>query len=216
MLKRKRNAPPAPGFTLVEMLISVALIGLLTVFLFGGLRFGARAVDAGSERADRSAQLATAQGFLLAALQNAQALSMTPGAARRVIDFDGAPDRLAFVTLPPAYLAMGGLQRLTLAVVGGRNGRRLTVTWKLAARGAVRNAPGELRPSVLFDHVRKVAFGYFGVVPPDRTSRWHDRWSDSADLPLLIRLRIVLADGSFVPDILVAPRQARLRGSGSS
>ncbi len=213
MTSTKCGRRATSGFTLVEVLISITLVGLLTVFLFGGLRFGTRAVDTASGRTNRSNEIATAQGFLLAALENVQAVAETPGSAQQVIDFDGRSDHLDAITLPPAYLALGGLQRLSLGISRGPKGRDFTVRWRLLPRGATANAPGGLRPSVLVDNVRAVMFSYFGVAAPDRAARWHDHWRESADLPLLIRISIVLADGSRVPDFLVAPRQARLRGS---
>ncbi len=37
----------ADGFTLVELLIAMTLVAMLSVLLFGGLRFGTRAADRG-------------------------------------------------------------------------------------------------------------------------------------------------------------------------
>ena len=40
----------APGFTLVELLVGLSLLGLISLLLFGGLRFGLRTWEAGGTR----------------------------------------------------------------------------------------------------------------------------------------------------------------------
>ena len=42
------------GFTLVEVLIAISLLGLMLVILFGGLRLGGRSWDAIEQRTGRA------------------------------------------------------------------------------------------------------------------------------------------------------------------
>lgn len=216
MAPRSVHSDKTAGFTLVEVLLSVALVGLLTLLLFGGLRFGASATNAAWATADRSTVIATSEDFLLAALQNIQAVPQSVAAAAAPIDFDGGPDQLDAMTMPPAYLAVGGLHWIHLGVVNGQTGKEFVVSWRLAARDAPLLARGALRPSVLAQKVRTVTFAYFGQVAGESASRWHRRWTGQSDLPRLIRIVIVFSNGARAPDVLVAPRQAHLVGAGMS
>ena len=62
------------GFTLVELLVSLTLLGLISVALFGGFRFGTRAWEAGTAHADRLDEVQVVQGFLRGRLSQ----TMTP------------------------------------------------------------------------------------------------------------------------------------------
>ncbi|MEE8085084.1 MAG: type II secretion system protein, partial [Alphaproteobacteria bacterium] len=44
--------PPQAGFTLLELMVSLALVGLLTMVLTGGIRFGARVWEASQVQAE--------------------------------------------------------------------------------------------------------------------------------------------------------------------
>lgn len=196
------------GFTLVELLVAITLVGLMTVVLFGGLRFGTRASNAVAARTDRVAEIATIYDFMQSELTDARALASSGDTATALPNFDGEPDSLSFIAVPPPYLAIGGFHLLHVALEGNQPPRRLTVTWQPVPRGALSAPATTLQPSVVLEKIRSVEFGYFGVFDQNRPPEWQNRWSDRTALPLLVRLRIVWADGSRAPDLVVAPRLA--------
>jgi general secretion pathway protein J len=196
------------GFTLVELLVAITLVGLLTVVLFGGLRFGTRAASAVNLRTDRSAQIAVVYDFMQSELADARMLPTSSDSATASADFDGQADALSFVTIPPAYLALGGFHLLHVAMEGERQTRRLTVSWQQIPRGSLPVSPTTLQPSVILQDIQTVQFGYFGAADPNRPPEWQNQWNDRTALPLLVRLRIAWADGSHAPDLIVAPRLA--------
>ena len=117
------------GFTLVEMLIGVALLGLLSVLLMGGVTSGTRVLEASRRHSDAIAQLSASYNFLRGMLSRAQPLPQAARAGERpLVAFDGRVDGLSIVTRSPAYIATGGYQRLSLAVEDAGNGRRLVAT----------------------------------------------------------------------------------------
>ena len=198
-----RNRESSTGFTLVEMLVALTLFALLSVFLFGGLRFGNRAVSLGSDVMERASALALAEGFLRQQLAAAQPLPMQSSDTQPIISFTGSPDTVEFVTLPPAYLAHGGFHWLRLAVEDGR----LVVRWEPV------QAPDDDVPaadhggaSTLLEGVQGIKLSYFGALGDDRAPDWHDRWEDATMLPALVRLRITFRDGRQGPDLVVATR----------
>jgi general secretion pathway protein J len=198
---------PEAGFTLVELLVAITLVGLLTVVMFGGLRFGTRAADAVGARTDRAAQLGIVYDFMQNELTDARLPPASNDPTAASTDFDGEPDSLSFVTVPPGYLALGGFNMLRVALEGEQT-RRLTVTWRPIPHGSLPMPTGTLQPSVILEKIRTVEFGYFGTTDQNRPPEWQDRWNNQTALPLLVRLKIAWADGSAAPDLVIAPRMA--------
>ena len=204
---RTRSTPcAAEGFTLVELLVAVTLLAMLTVVLFGGLRFGTRAQDAVSGRIDRSSNMTLVEDFLQNVLTDARPLHTGTDPSSSPVEFDGELDSVSFVVTPPAYLALGGFHLLHIGLETGVTAPRLMVSWQGLPRGPAAAQPSALRPSVLLDKVRAVRFAYFGEADANQPPQWLDRWADRDDLPQLVRVRIVLADGARAPDLIVAPR----------
>lgn len=201
-------ASRAAGFTLVELLVAVTLFALLSVALFGGLRFGMRASETGTARLDWSAEIAAASGFLRNQLADAQPLQKDAADGNKVVAFDGERDSVEFVSSPPAHLAAGGWHVLRFALERRRDGDRLVLSWRLVRAGAGETAAGSEQRSVLLDRVTAIEFAYFGALTEGDTPEWHDHWRDAADLPALVRLRMSFADGRQAPELLVALRAA--------
>lgn len=196
------------GFTLIELLVAITLFALLSVMLFGSLRFGIRATDQGTLRMERLAEIAAATNFLRNQLSDAQPLTKTDADGSQSVAFDGERTRLEFVGLPPAYLAPGGWHTLELVTESSGRFRQLAVRLRLVSAGDTPLAPAEARGSVLLDHVKSVIFSYFGKDGNEETAQWHDEWQGAAYLPALVRLRISFDDGGQAPDIVIALRPA--------
>lgn len=197
------------GFTLIELLVAISVVALLSVLLFGGLRFaihGARSVD---RRTDDAAKVALAYDFMQRVLTDARPLPVAPSDMRSTLQFDGKPQSIGFVALPPPHVGLGGFLSYRLSLEGSGPSRRLAVSWSPFRRGFSERGSAMQRPSVLIDGVRSVRFAYFGVTVPNRPPNWTDRWITRKDLPRLIRMRVVLDDGWSSPDLIVAPRLGR-------
>jgi general secretion pathway protein J len=197
------------GFTLLETLIAVALLGLTVTLLLGGVQLGTRVLDSAGRRTDQGAELAAAAEFLRSRLAEAQPVTAKPRPdAKPKVVFDGRRDALALVRLASPYQAQGGYQRLTLGL-----DRDPGIPALVAGAGPYREAPdGEAeapaRRSVLLADVATVEFAYFGRDAANRPPAWHQEWREQPDLPSLVRLRIAFRDGRQPPDLLVAPRLA--------
>lgn len=204
----RRAHTGSDGFTLVEALVALSLFALLTVLLFGGLRFGNRIVVLGESKMERTAAIALAEGFLRAQLARAEPLAIAGTDRQAVIAFDGEGDHLDFVSLPPAYLSVGGFQWFRIVLDGAEPHRRLVAQWQpIESNGSVPQAFGG-SASVLLEGVSFVTFSYFSVGDGEHSAAWYDRWKDAPALPDLIALRITFVDGEIAPELVVAPRLA--------
>jgi general secretion pathway protein J len=201
-------ASRSEGFTLLELLVAITLFALLSVVLFGGLRFGMRATQAGTARLDWSAEIAAASGFLRSEIADAQPLQKTAEEGGKVMAFDGDGDSIEFVASPPTPMAEGGWHVLHVFLEPGRDGSRLVVTARLVRGDDGDTSVETVARSVLLERVSSVDFAYFGALAPGDAPDWHDRWQDAAQLPALVRVRLGFSDGRQAPALLIALRAA--------
>lgn len=209
-----RNAAPQnqSGVTLLELLISITLLGMLLVLLFGGLRLGLRSWDAVQRQVDNLNSVRSLESFLRRELEQIHPYhwKTTPVPA---IAFSGAHDRIQFVAPMAARLGSAGLHAITLELEN--TGDRRRIVWRDRPIGAetkdfseAAQAAGIVLASSELDVVDEIGLSYFGSERDGQPGQWWDRWEGRATLPLLIRVRVRFRDGSAWPEFVVAPALA--------
>jgi general secretion pathway protein J len=224
--RRHSRRPNEAGFTLVELLVALTLLGLISVVLFGGLRFGTRAWEASSVQAERLAKVQAVQGLLRRRI--AQALPPGPEGTRvagpeegRAV-FSGDSDALQFLAVVPSRAGVGGIYAFDLTVIDDGEGARLELTWRLhradddeAARDEI-PAAGLGGRRILIDGLARAQFRYFGAMGPGQAADWGDSWDAGAGLPGLIAIEAEFpeGDGRAWPVLRVAPKLGVSKPSG--
>ena len=94
------------GFTLLELLIALTLLGLILVLLFGGLRLGVRSWDASQKQVDSLNSVRSLENFLRREMSVAYPYRWKAGPTRRVA-FLGERDKLSFVAQLPSRVGGG-------------------------------------------------------------------------------------------------------------
>ncbi|MDA0340683.1 MAG: prepilin-type N-terminal cleavage/methylation domain-containing protein [Proteobacteria bacterium] len=160
------------GFTLLEVLVGLTLMGLLAVLLGGGLRTGLDVTGRLDTRSEQTAELIRGHRAFRGLIESAFPLRSTD-AHGATLRFQGEAKSLQLVG-PAAVDQIGGLsaQGIRLAEDGA-----LVIT---GARGWQR------RIAVL---PKDAALSYFGAPEPNRRPRWLNQWRDQPSFPLLVRLR---------------------------
>lgn len=189
------------GLTLVELLVALALLGLIVAAVGGALGVGLAGGRALDQRVERLEETRLAQAALRRLLEGARPVAWRDGRSTAV-GFSGGRERLDFIATLPGWPGRGGLHLLRLA----RDGDRLVLLNRITAG----EAPGfdfseNTATSLLMEGVRSVRLSYFGARAADRAARWHDDWRDAATLPRLVRLDVERADGAVWPLLTVAP-----------
>lgn len=194
------------GFTLLELLISVALLALLTTFLFDGLRLVTHGLGPQADRLDRASRIAVAQNFLRAQLADARPL-LNAASGLHSVEFDGRPDGIDFVSVAPESVSGAGLQALSILYEKGTSvrGGGLLLRWR-RYEGNSPTVLSDVRNSWLLDHVRSAEFAYFGAASPNEPPAWHAAWRDMTHLPALVRLSLEFADAQRMPELVIALR----------
>ena len=201
------SAPAERGFTLLEILVAVTLLGLLMATLLGGVRLGMRAWEASGTRLDNDARLTAVQDFLRERLTQARGSEASASPAIETDPaFRGQPDRLSFVTLMPEHLG-AGLERMILTLTKADAGADLSVEWWPADLGDDPDALSDaVRSRVLLAHVAELRLTYFGQVEARQPPTWSTVWTQPS-LPLLVRVQLGFPDrdGRSWPDLIVRP-----------
>jgi general secretion pathway protein J len=186
------------GFTLVELLVTITLLSLLVVLLFGGLRFGARAWDGAEAHGARTDELRVVQNLLRRELEQAYPAYDTTDPVHPIVQFDGDSDALTFLAPPPQAAQPNGRARITIAAA------RIGTETQLVMRAQPELATAGAWSAPLLRHIAGVAFSYYGA------GGWTPTWSGHATLPSLIRVHVAFrhGDGRVWPDLIVAPQIA--------
>ena len=202
---RRQTTLASPGFTLIELLVALTLMALLSVILFGGLRFGVRAWDTGGQRIEQVSQIETVQNLLRRQISQVRLLPQSAEAGP-IAPFVGDAHGLVFIAPLPAHRGIGGsyLFRLTESDRDGRSD--LTLAWHLYRPELL---TGDLQAfdeeTPLLEDIAGIELSYFGAPNPEQPTQWWDAWDGANGRPQLVRVRVEFPPGDVRrwPDLIV-------------
>lgn len=194
----------ARGFSLMEVLAALALLSIVLLGVYSGIRTASRIVRSGDQAIQRMDEVRSAQTYLRSELAQALAIPFAETDDGDPVVFAGDAKTLRFVAPMPGYLSKLGPQLHTVALVDdGRDGYRLEVTLAmLPPDGSDPQPIGE--PEVLLRGIRKGALSYRGLDDQNRPGDWQDTWPDGRRTPSLVRMALDVG-GNVVFPTLVAP-----------
>lgn len=192
-MKRKQR-----GFTLLEVLVVISLLGVLLTLIGAAISGANRAMTKAERYSNRLDEVRSTQNFLRSAIGQALPLAAgQPGESQSPM-FQGDADSLRFHAPLPATLG-GGIYRHQVSLVAGR----LQVSLQRLQGESLQPAR---EPQVLLQQVKALHLSYRGVSPEGKTTEWLDRWPWPGRLPRAVRIDAQLAGA------IVWPRQVvRLR-----
>jgi general secretion pathway protein J len=201
------------GFTLLELLVAITLLGLLMAALFGGLRLGARVWETADARLEASMTTQVVQDFIRQRLTEMLPLETMPlevaEPAASASVFVGTTDAVRFASLLPENLGAGVyLIELALAEGGQVDGTgNLVLRWHPLEPDE--RSVEEVQPEerVLIENVLALELSYFGTLDSAQPPDWWQVWEGRAELPRLIRLRLSFPenDQRDWPELIVQP-----------
>jgi general secretion pathway protein J len=178
------------GFTLVEVLIALVLLGLIMTILFSGLRLASGSWDGAQRQVEQVVEAAMAVRFLRRQVGTALHVDW-PGmdvAGENPLAFRGERDRLRFVGPLPAHVGDGGLHWITLQLGGTERGAGLVLASRLFHPDTLGH-PDDRDPEahLILPGVQRVGFRYFGTRRDAMEPRWEEEWNEPS-LPLLVAI----------------------------
>ena len=193
------------GFTLLEMVVVVTVLGFLIIGLTQGVRTGLTLWEAQSRRVGETAELDAAARILRALLSG---IAPSPsfgagGAAAGGAELKGGAASLAFVGDLPTGLGTTQRADITLELSGGR----LVLRWTPHRHELSTAAAAPPTETELVGNVERLDLAYRGTSPSAQETGWQAQW-DGPAIPELIRVRLVLGekDRRRFPDLIAAPQ----------
>lgn len=198
MAQQRNQCRPTAGFTLLEVLAALAVLGLMLAALSAGLRFGQQALVT----QDRATALENQVGPVDAALRSLVAKAW-PGAVGAQARFIGTARVLSFRTAMPESLTAQRTRDADVTI-GVDPTHRLYVAWLPWYRNWIVAKPPPARIDLLAN-VDHVEFAYWDPslhLPP---GGWVTGWAGTT-VPKLLRIRLVFTKDTGLrwPDIIVA------------
>jgi prepilin-type N-terminal cleavage/methylation domain-containing protein len=207
------------GFTLIEVLISLALLTLMLAMVPQVLRLGRQAWQV-EPRLEQSAGVATARDLLSRLLTQAlPAIKRQDGIP--TVGFEGRSNAINFLAPSAVSASAGGLQEFRLSLEQSRNAAIGRFDLVLAYKPAIMDkAANDLalvnanNASVLIENTTLLVIRYFGASPNAAGEDiWQESWIGRASLPKLIELTLKQRgpslDSNRQHQIVVHPRYAK-------
>lgn len=211
-----RNSPYSKqGFTLVELLIALVLVGMILLILFSGLNLATRSSEAAEQITQEVEKLRVVESLLRRQLHEARLLFYEAPEQGQRITFIGQPHAMQFVTPLLEHLGLGGLYWITVGLAEEGNKGRLMMRWRPYRPNEPfeQEAVNTQEPELLLDSVKEAEFSYFGVLVLGEEPDWHNHWDNPQQPPQLISLRIRTEDGAW-PELLLGLRTSPFDNSG--
>ena len=205
LMRRRLHPVAAEGFTLIELLVALTLMALLSVILFGGLRFGIRAWETGGRNLEEAGRIEAVQSLLRRELRQARFLPQKDNAGP-VAPFKGDANSLVFIAPVPDPAGVGGSDLFRLALHESNNRSALTLAWRLY-RPELLASDHQIFDdgTVLIGDIASIELSYYGAPGPQLPVQWWDKWDGSSGRPQLIRLRMEFPPGDRRrwPDLII-------------
>lgn len=189
------------GFTLVELMIGLALLGFLSLLMLSGLEITSNAWRHVDARATAGRELESAQDLLRDRLSQAYPAVISDDDGNHTIDFAGRADAIEFVAPLPERFGARVLVRFRLHLDDGT----LRLGWSLPGN-AETDSDSPTEASVL-GNLSDVVILYYGIDDPTAPAHWQSSWLGRKSLPSLIRVHLSrnAPETSAWPDLVIAP-----------
>lgn len=189
------------GFTLLETLVVVVVLGLLMVGLTQGVRTGLALWSGQQRRLAETADL-DAGARVLRSLLTGLAASPSSAAGAAAVAVKGDSEHFSFVGDLPTGL--GTTRRADISIELRKT--RLVLIWTPHRHEVPLGPPPKPTETELVAGVARLDIAYWGAAAPDQPATWQTRWDGSAP-PALVRIRLAFAKGDrrHWPDLIAAP-----------
>jgi general secretion pathway protein J len=172
------------GFTLLELMISIAIIGIIILIISGAMRLGLRSIDSGEKRVESLERIRASLNIIDSQIQSEIPLTYVEDVNTKYY-FKGEREFMQFSTNYSIWGGEKGYVIVTYTVEPGENGKQVLY--------ASENLVGleTKRDTKLFDSFEKIYFEYFFKDPTEEEGKWVEQWTDDANIPEKVRLHLI-------------------------
>ena len=178
------------GFTLLELMISIAILGIIVVIVAGAMKLGIQSVERGEKKIDALERIRTSLNIVEAQIQCMTSLTYDDNGEKKRY-FKAGRDSMQFST---NYSIWGGQRGYTIVSydIGTDNNGKQSLKATETVVGMSNSRETSLMGS--FD---KIYFEYFSKGPTDEKGSWVDDWTDDVNIPEKVKLHLVSSQNDF-------------------
>ena len=198
------------GFTLVELIIALAILSFVMVLCASGFRFGTRVWDRVNVQSEQIDTLQAVQSFLRRSISHSLIKD-------RLLDdlqqqenpqqfdeglFIGDSGKLKYVSYTPKYGIDDYLYHYELTV----DRRAETLSLLYYPYNINLNDVTKRQPLAVIDGVKGIEIQYFsGYINEQTSDSWLSKWDDINSLPLLVKINLTFIDDNKQWPELIIP-----------
>ncbi|MBE0427323.1 MAG: type II secretion system protein [Nitrospirae bacterium] len=187
------------GFTLLELTISITMIGFIVLIIAGALSLGFRSVDSGEKRIESLERIRSSVNIINAQIQSQIPLTYNEDGEVKHY-FKGGTEFMQFASNYSVWGGEKGYVIVTYTVEPGNNGKQvLSVSENIIGMNEQRNAK-------LFDNFDRIYFEYFLKDSLYEEGYWVEQFSDEDVIPEKVMLHVTGGTRDFS---IIIPVRAR-------
>jgi len=191
MIARSNEA----GFTFLELLVAIAILGGLSLIMAGGLTFGIRGWRNEQLQAESTERTSALRSALARLVEHAVPAFASTDRRDETVAFTGDRDRLNLVGLLPEALGGDVLGLQSLGLRANNSDTQLVFDWRVDLPSSDQDVLPAVE-TVLENDVRGLELRYWGKLDGETDPSWHDQWHNQTRLPEGIHIEVTQTDGA--------------------
>ncbi len=191
------------GFTLLELLISIVMLGIIILIIVGAMRLGFRSVDAGEKKMESLERIRASFNIMDSQIQSLVPLTYVEEGETKFY-FAGDKESLQFSTNYSIWGGQKGYVVVTYKVLSEDNGKPALY----ASENIV--GIGSSEETKLLDNFDALYFEYFYKDPTEEVGTWVEQWTDTLNMPEKIKVHLVKGERDLSIIIPVRTRKSML------
>lgn len=192
------------GFTLLELIISITLLGLIVLITAGTIRLGYGSVNRGETKMESLERIRTSMDIIESQIQSQLPVTHIEDGVKKYL-FKGDNKSLEFATNYSIWHGLAGYVAVSYIVetdyIKGK--QVLLATEKIIGTD-------NKRETRLLDNFDDISFEYYYKDPTEEIGNWIRDWSDKEKMP--DKIRINLSRGTQTTSIILHMRAKKLHG----
>jgi len=174
---------PEEGFTLLELMVSFLIIGILVLIIAGALRLGLNIVDKGEAKINSLERTRTSLKIVNSQIQSQFPIAFEEDGEKKFY-FQGESKTMQLATNYSIWGGQRGYVLVRYKVETDESGKEML--------SASENIIGmdNIKETTLFKSLDKIYFEYFFKDPLKEEGEWIDKWTDNFKIPEKIKLHL--------------------------
>ncbi|TAN42732.1 MAG: prepilin-type N-terminal cleavage/methylation domain-containing protein [Nitrospirae bacterium] len=195
------------GFTLLELMISFAIIALIVVAIAGSIRLAQHSMESGEKKADALERTRVSFTIINSQIQSQAPLTYVDDAKQKFY-FEGDRETLQLSTNYSIWGREKGFVVVRYRVESDSRGKKTL----LASEKTI--GLDNSRETSLFTGFDTIFFEYFFKEPAAEQGTWIEKWTEETSVPEKIRLNLVMDRKDY--SMIIPMRTAVVRGKQQS